>query len=117
MPPWASKARKCAAVDLRAELVDRAAVERGRVDLARGVLAERGEVGDRERLLARAGAELAAARAQAPDRPAAEVAVDVAAAERRDRLAPVDVAARDRAAVRVAVDGDREDERPPLGRR
>src|SRR6185437_10197410 len=65
------------------------AVERGRVDLASGVLAERGQVRDRERLLARARAKLAAARAQAPDR----------------------------AAAVVAVDDDREDERPALRRR
>src|SRR5215217_7620265 len=90
---------------LAREPVDRPVAERRRVDLARRVLAERGEARDLEPLPARAGAEL-------PDRALAVVAVDVAAIEGRNRPTPVDVPARDRAAPRVAVDRDREDEHP-----
>src|SRR5206468_223081 len=94
-----------------AELVDRA-VERGRVQLAGRVLAERGEVADRERLPPRPGRQLRARGAQAPDRAVAVVAVEVAPARGGDGLAAVDVAAGDRAALGgMAVDDDREDER------
>src|SRR5881398_325856 len=96
---------------LGSELVDRA-VERDRVELARGVLAERREARDLEGLAAHAAAQLPVHRAQAPDRPFAIVAVEVASAGRGHSLAAVDVAARDRAALAVGVGHDREDERP-----
>src|ERR1044072_9496416 len=62
---------------LARQFVDGAVVERGRVDLARRVLAERRQARNRERLAARPRAELAAARAQAPDRSLPGVTVDV----------------------------------------
>src|SRR5213080_819932 len=110
MPRWGNRARRSGGAALRAELVDRA-VERGRVQLAGGVLAEGGEVADRERLAPRPGGELRARGAQAPDRAVAVVAVEIPPARGGDGLAAVDVTAGDRAALRVAVDDDREDER------
>src|SRR3954447_8523117 len=111
MRPLVNKDPRCGGDALRAELVDRA-VERSCVQLAGRVLAERRQVRDAERLAARARGQLAPRGTQAPDRPAAVVAVEIAPTRRGDGLAAIDVAAGDRAALRVAVDGEREDERP-----
>src|SRR5689334_2262679 len=91
------------------QLVD-LAVERRRVELARGVLAERRQVSDLEALLALAE-QLAVRRSEAPDLAGAEVAVEVAATGRGHGRAAVDVAAGHGAASAVVLVGhDREDE-------
>src|SRR5439155_15655580 len=93
------------------QLVD-LTVERGGVELARRVLAERRERADLEPLLAGA-LDLAVQRAQAPDLARAKITVEVAPPRRGDGLAAVDVAARDGAAVAgVPVRDDREDQPP-----
>src|SRR3954447_12196474 len=111
MRPLVNKDPRCGGDALRAELVDRA-VERSCVQLAGRVLAERRQVRDAERLAARARGQLAPEGTQAPDRPAAVVAVEIAAVGRDDRPAAVDVAAGNRTALQVGIDDEREDERP-----
>src|SRR5439155_25046885 len=91
------------------QLVD-LSVERGRVELTGGVLAERRHRADLESLLALAR-QLAVHGAEAPDLARAEVPVEVAPPRGGHRLAPIDVAARDGAAAAVVLVGDdREDE-------
>src|SRR6186997_1343045 len=90
------------------EAVDRAAagdrVERRAVQ----ALAEGGELVDPHRL----AAKRPAARGDAPDRPAAVVAEDVAALQAGYRVAAIDEPARDGAAGGVGVLRDRLDQRP-----
>src|SRR5687768_10598625 len=84
-----------------------------RIQLAGGVLAERRQRPDVERLRAHIP-RLAGGDPQAPDSPAAVVAEDVAPALRGPRLAAVDVPAGDRATPAVVVLEDGEHE--PTGR-
>src|SRR3954468_23361505 len=93
---------------LRAEPVDRP-LERDGVEPAARVLAERGQAGDlgqpADRLARRAPPR---PQRRGADVPLAEVAVDVAAAQRRQLRVAHDVAARDRAvALRMRVLDDR----------
>src|SRR5205823_547727 len=88
-----------------AQLVERA-VKRGGVQLAVSVDAERGEGGHVARHRRRRGAAVCAD-PEAPDRAGAVVAVEVPPARRLHRRAAINVAAGDRAAVRVRVDEHR----------
>src|SRR3954471_15171121 len=85
------------------------AVERGRVELAVAVLAERRKLIDLT--VGADGARLALrTRREAPDRAGAVVAEHIATSHRRHRGAAVDVAAGDRAALTVRIDELRQDE-------
>src|SRR6187551_1746271 len=93
---------------LRRELVDPAGVDRAGVELAPGVLAERREAADRDRLATHVRCR-AADHAQAPDLAGAVVAEEVAPDRGWDGRAAIDEAAGNRTpvvVVRVGVDGE-----------
>src|SRR5713226_8237809 len=83
------------------------AVERRRIELTVPVFSERGEVADRA--CDRGRRQAPVTRLEAPNRPAAVVAVEVAPLCRRHCRAAIDVAAGDRAAGGVRVDKYRRD--------